>query len=116
MPSTCSPEQVPLCICNVHLVTDFLTSGLLQVAHKIHTLRVELYENAADYVRLTLEVLLTLGIGYTVFIECKAIFMTHMKTVSLLGDTNTHRRVACRMLQTVLLHSASTNLMRSCPL
>ena len=75
-------------MCNVHLVTTLLTSGLLQVAHKIHTLRVELYENAADYVRLTLEVLLTLGIGYTVFIECKAIFMTHMKTVSLLGAAN----------------------------
>ena len=58
------------------------------MAHKIHTLRVELYENAADYVRLTLEVLLTLGIAYTVFIEFKAIFMTHMKTLSLLGATN----------------------------
>ena len=68
-----------------HPLTKYLTSGFLQVAHKIHTLRVELYENAADYVRLTLEVLLTLGIGYTVFIEFKAIFMTHMKTVSLLG-------------------------------
>ena len=68
-----------------YILTESLTPGLLQVAHKIHTLRVELYENAADYVRLTLEVLLTLGIGYTVFIEFKAIFMTHMKTVSLLG-------------------------------
>ena len=85
---TCRTEQVPLCICNVHLVTESLTSGLLQVAHKIHTLRVELYENAADYVRLTLEVLLTLGIGYTVYVEFKAIFMTHMKTVSLLGAAN----------------------------
>lgn len=88
--SRAAQKQLPLgiCICNVHLVTECLTPGLLQVAHKIHTLRVELYENASDYVRLTLEVLLTLGIGYTVFIEFKAIFMTHMKTVSLPGAPN----------------------------
>ena len=50
--------------------------------HKIHTLRVELYETAADYVRLTLEILLTIAIGYTVFRECYGIFMAYIKTVS----------------------------------
>ena len=34
----------------------------LQVTHSIHTVRVELYESAGDYVRLVLEILLTIWV------------------------------------------------------
>ena len=34
----------------------------MQVTHSIHTVRVELYETAGDYVRLVLEILLTIWV------------------------------------------------------
>ena len=45
------------------------TSSVLQVTYSIHTVRVELYESAGDYVRLVLEIILTIWVGIQILSE-----------------------------------------------
>lgn len=45
------------------------SSSALQVTYSIHTVRVELYESAGDYVRLVLEIILTIWVCIQILSE-----------------------------------------------
>lgn len=55
--------------------------GGLQVTYSIHTVRVELYESAGDYVRLVLEILLTIWVTIHLLTEFWAIIQARRRQV-----------------------------------
>ncbi|KAA6428169.1 MAG: hypothetical protein FRX49_01765, partial [Trebouxia sp. A1-2] len=58
--------------------------GGMQVTYSIHTVRVELYESSGDYVRLVLEILLTIWVCIHLFSEFWAIIQARRRQGSFL--------------------------------
>ncbi|KAK9819873.1 hypothetical protein WJX72_003501 [[Myrmecia] bisecta] len=58
---------------------QFTDGGSIQVQNNIHTLRVELYEKPGDYVRLTLEILLTIAVCLNLVGELYGIALTQYR-------------------------------------
>ncbi len=54
---------------------------LVQVTYSIHTVRVELYESAGDYVRLVLEILLTIWVSIQMLTELWAVIQAKRRQV-----------------------------------
>jgi len=57
----------------------------VQVTYSIHTVRVELYESSGDYVRLVLEILLTIWVCIHLISEFWAIIQARRRQVSSLN-------------------------------
>jgi hypothetical protein len=55
--------------------------GGVQVTYSIHTVRVELYESSGDYVRLVLEILLTIWVCIHLLSEFWAIIQARRRQV-----------------------------------
>ncbi len=67
--------------------------GGVQVTYSIHTVRVELYESSGDYVRLVLEILLTIWVCIHLFSELWAIIQARRRQVSSLHPVLTTQLV-----------------------
>ncbi|KAL0022694.1 hypothetical protein WJX77_001966 [Trebouxia sp. C0004] len=64
---------------------DFTDGGSILVTYSIHTVRVELYESSGDYVRLVLEILLTIWVCIHLFSEFWAIIQARRRQGSFLS-------------------------------
>lgn len=53
----------------------------LQVTYSIHTVRVELYESPGDYIRLVLEIILTIWVAIQILSEFWAIIQAKRQQV-----------------------------------
>ncbi|DBB14252.1 TPA: hypothetical protein ACH3X3_001198 [Trebouxia sp. C0006] len=64
---------------------DFTDGGSILVTYSIHTVRVELYESSGDYVRLVLEILLTIWVCIHLLCEFWAIIQAKRRQGSFLS-------------------------------
>ena len=65
---------------NVMVFFEFSEGGKVQVTHSVNTIKVELYDSDADMFRLGMEVVLCLGIIWSVYEELMDVFETKKAT------------------------------------
>ena len=61
---------------NVMVFFQFTDGGKIEVTHSVNTIKVELYETADDFVRFAMEILLVIGIVWSVYEEVLDMFHT----------------------------------------
>ena len=71
---------------NIMVYFQFSEGGKIQVSHSVNTIKVELYESAGDWVRFAMEILLVIGVIWSVYEE--AMDLIHTKR----NPTNNHTR------------------------
>jgi hypothetical protein len=67
---------------NVMVFFEFSEGGKVSVTHSLNTIKVELYDTAADMSRLAMEVILCLGVAWSVYEELMDVFDTKKATGS----------------------------------
>lgn len=65
---------------NVMVFFEFSEGGKVQVTHAVNTIKVELYDSDADMFRLAMEVVLCLGVIWSVYEELMDVFETKKAT------------------------------------
>jgi hypothetical protein len=65
---------------NVMVFFEFSEGGKVQVTHSVNTIKVELYDSDADMFRLGMEVVLCLGVAWSVYEELMDVFETKKHT------------------------------------
>ena len=61
---------------NAMVFFQFTDGGKIEVTHSVNTIKVELYETADDFVRFAMEILLVIGILWSVYEEVLDMFHT----------------------------------------
>ena len=61
---------------NIMVYFQFSEGGKIQVSHSVNTIKVELYESAGDWVRFAMEILLVIGVIWSVYEEAMDLIHT----------------------------------------
>ena len=73
---------------NVMVFFEFSEGGKVQVTHAVNTIKVELYDSDADMFRLAMEVVLCLGVIWSVYEELMDVFETKKATGTYARSTS----------------------------
>lgn len=64
---------------NIQILFEFALSGKIEISYSIQPVRVELYEESGDYVRLVFEIILTIGSIVALALELLELFESQQK-------------------------------------
>ena len=71
---------------NIMVYFQFSEGGKIQVSHSVNTIKVELYESAGDWVRFAMEILLVIGVIWSVYEEAMDLIHTCLLYTSDAAD------------------------------